>query len=121
MRLDQTAKQESEDCCRDECDYEIAIERYVDSEKARAIFPHHREHRAGLNHEIEDRPALIRGAEQIRGEDKVTGTRHRQELGKSLDDAENERIDQVANAAASLKERNRVCPYFLMKAAILDQ
>ena len=81
---------------RDERDDQIAVERARSiREEPRAVLPHHREHGAGLDDDLEDVPALVVRAEQVAGEDEVAGRGDRQELGQALDDAEDERVNEV--------------------------
>ena len=70
---------------------------HIDLEEARAVFPHHREHRAGLDDDVEHVPALVARAEQLAGEDQVAGARDRQELGQALDHAEDQRLKKIAH------------------------
>jgi hypothetical protein len=102
MLLDEAAEKQAERGRGDEGDDEIAVKRDVDAEEARAVLPHHRQHRAGLDHEVEHRPALFGRVQQVRGEDEVAGARHRQELGQAFDDAENERLEQVSHGSVPI-------------------
>ena len=60
----------------------------VDAKEARAVFPHHREHGAGLDRDVEDVAGRVVEAEQVAREYQVAGARDRQEFGETLDDAE---------------------------------
>src|SRR3990170_4063171 len=64
--------------------------------KAMSRLRHHREHRAGLDCDVEHVAAGWIEIEQRAGEDEVAGARNRQELGQALDEAENERVQQRA-------------------------
>ncbi len=72
---------------------ELRPQARIDAEKARAVFPHHGEHRAGLDGHVEHVAAGMLEIEQIAGEDQVAGGRDGQELGQALDDAEDQRIN----------------------------
>ena len=74
---------------------EVAPELQVDAEKTRAILPQHGEHRAGLDRDVEHVAARRVEVEQVAGEDQVAGARDRQEFRQPLDDAEDERVEQV--------------------------
>ena len=67
----------------------------------RAVLPHHREHRAGLDHDLEDLALLVVEVEQIGGEDQVAGARDGEELGEALDDAEHERLEEQCGVHAA--------------------
>ena len=55
---------------------------------------HHRQHRAGLDHDLEDLALLVVEAEQVADQDQVAGAGDRQELGETFDDAQDERFEQ---------------------------
>ena len=58
------------------------------------VVPDDREHRAGLDGDVEQLGLLVGPAEQGTGEDQVTGTGDRQELREAFDDSENECFDE---------------------------
>ena len=60
--------------------------------EARAVFPHHREHGAGLDRDLEDLGLSRRvKPSSCAGDDEVAGARDRQEFGETFDDAEYQR------------------------------
>ncbi len=58
-----------------------------------AILPHDRQHRAGLNHDLENLAPLVVESEQLADDDQMPGARYRQELGEPLDRAEYHHLD----------------------------
>ena len=110
MRLDQAPEQQAKDRRRDEGYHQVRDEPLRGAvrgeprehrEKLRAVLPHDREHRAGLDREIERLRLLAVEAEQIGGEDQVAGARDRQELGEAFDDAEDERLEEERDIHAA--------------------
>jgi hypothetical protein len=92
--LDRAAERKTQDRGRDESHREVAPQRDVDREEPPAVLPDHRQHGAGLDRDVKDLGALAVEAEQVAGEDQVAGARDRQELGESLDDAEDQRVPE---------------------------
>jgi len=60
----------------------------------RAVFPHHREDGAGLDHDLEELAAVVIEVEQVAGEDQVAGAGDRQEFGQAFDHAEDQRLEK---------------------------
>ena len=67
----------------------------------RAIVPDHGEDRADLDHDLEGRGPRPGETEQRSGHDQVPGRRDRQELGDSLDQAEDRRRSAAARRASA--------------------
>jgi hypothetical protein len=100
VRLDLRLEGEAHDRGGDEGDrdvygeallHRIRREAREGADEARAVFPAHGKHGAGLDDDIEDVPALVVRAEQVAGEDQVAGRGDRQELGEALDHSKQER------------------------------
>jgi undecaprenyl-diphosphatase len=106
IRLDVFREQQAEHRGGNECDYEIAVELDIHLEEPRPVFPHHRQHGPGLDHYVEDVPALVARVKQLARENEMSGARNGQELGETFDDAEYERleIDRVVHARAILRD-----------------
>ena len=98
VRLDVLREKKTEHGGGNEGDDQVAIELQVHPEEARAIFPYHREHRAGLDDDVEHLPALVAGAEKVAGEDEMAGARDRQEFGQALDHAEDQGYEKVTHS-----------------------
>ena len=99
--LDVLAEDEAEERGRQERDGEIrdeAVRRRIREQAAQhagelaPILPHHRQHRTGLDHDLEDLALLVIEAEQIAGQYEVAGAGDGQKLGQPLDDAEDHRL-----------------------------
>jgi len=100
LRLDETAEEQPQHRRREKCDEQVAPELQVDSEEPRAVLPHHRQHRASLDRNEEHAGAFPAQAEQVARQDQVPGAGDRQELGKALDNAEDQRVQQARIHAA---------------------
>ena len=70
------------------------------AEEARAVLPYHREHRAGLDDDLEELALLVVEAEQLTATMRWP-VRNREELRESLDDAENQRLDARRSGTAA--------------------
>jgi hypothetical protein len=66
------------------------------------MFPHHGEHRSGLDGDVEHVAPRNPEPEQVAGQDEVPGARDRQEFGQAFDDAEDEGVDEVGHRMNAL-------------------
>jgi hypothetical protein len=101
-RLDVFTEQQAEHCGGHERDREIQHEllRFAvagdaaqQAGKFDAVFPHDRQHGAGLDHEFEYLAFLVVETEQLPDDDQMPRARHRQKLGETLDGAEYDDLD----------------------------
>ena len=91
-----------------------ALRRTVAAEAAqnladlRPILPTDGEHRPRLDDDLEQLAALVVEIEQIAGENQVTGRRHRQKLGNTFNDTENERLAKEQQIHSGLSQKARI-------------
>ena len=103
MRFDQTAEDEAQHCGGNECDHQIDDEALCDGIAAdarerprepRSIFPHDREHRTGLDGDLEDLAFLVVKTEELARDDQVARARDRKKLREAFHDAEDDRLQE---------------------------
>ena len=103
MSLDEAAERESDDCCGHECGDQVQYKTLrgglrrqscQDTEEARAEFPAHRQHRAGLNDQLEHLAFFIVKIEQAADNDQVAGAGNRKKFGEAFNNAEYEGLER---------------------------
>ena len=57
------------------------------------VLPNDGEHRAGLDHDLEDLPFVVVEAQQVTDKDEVTCGGDREKLGEALDDAHDDGLE----------------------------